>query len=113
LPNSGAYFGRNHLPNQTVSAYEYIIALCAGKAAVDRWYGWKAESDNNWRNSDDHKKAHEAALKVSEGDAVAAAHLMKWGERMADVIIEKYWGESFHEAARALIENGTLKVAMR
>ena len=61
--------------------YEYIIALCAGKAEVDRWYGWKEENDEAWRGSDDYREANQVALKVSEGDAVAAAHLMKWAER--------------------------------
>ena len=73
----GDNFGGTRLPNQTISAYEYMIACCAGKAAVDRWYGWKADSDENWRASDDYRKAYGAALQVSEGDTVAAAQLMK------------------------------------
>jgi hypothetical protein len=102
-------FGATRLPNQTVSAYGYIVALCAGKAAVDRWYGWKAKNDEAWRASDDHKKAYEAALQVSEGDAAAATHLVKWGERRAELIIERYW-EKFPAVVEALVERGKLKV---
>jgi hypothetical protein len=79
---------------------------------MDRWYGWKAKSDKNWRASDDHKKAYETALQLSEGDAVAAAALVKWGERMADVIIERHW-DQFSGAVEALVERGKLKVYMK
>lgn len=107
----GDNFGVTRLPKQTVSAYEYMIACCAGKAAIDRWYGWKAKNEENWRASDDYRKAYETALQRSEGDAVAAAHLMKWAERMADVIIEKHW-DQFPGAVEALVERGVVKVSM-
>ena len=47
---------------------------------------------------------------VSEKDTVAAVQLVKWGERMADVIIARHWGE-FPDAVEALVENGRLTVA--
>lgn len=65
-----------------------------------------------WRGSDDYREANQVALKVSEGDAVAAAHLMKWAERMADVIIESHW-DQFPSAVEALVEHGKLTVGMR
>jgi hypothetical protein len=47
-----------------------------------------------------------------EGDAVASAHLMKWAERMADVIIDRHW-DQFPGAVEALVERGRLKLFMR
>ena len=41
---------------------------------------------------------------------MAAAHLLKWAERMADVIIKKHWDE-FPDAVEALVEKGKLTVA--
>ena len=102
-------FGCNWIPDQEVSPFAYIIACCAGKAAVDRWFGWKVKSDESWRNSDDHKRAYRVALKVSEGDHRASLLLVEWGERMADAIVEKHWGQ-FHDAACELVERGKMKV---
>jgi hypothetical protein len=48
------------------------IACCAGKAAMDRWYGFKAKSDENWRASDDYQQAHAIALKLSGYDLLGA-----------------------------------------
>ncbi len=84
-----------------------IIASCAGKAAIDKWYGWKAEGDQNWRASKDYSDAFAAALKVSDGDEQAAALLVTWGERMADALVEAQW-PSVHRLAFALLEKDQL-----
>jgi hypothetical protein len=102
-------FGCNWIPDQEVSPFAYIIACCGGKAAVDKWYGWKAKNDESWRASDDCKRAYRVALKVSEGDHQAALLLVEWGGRMADAIVEKHWGQ-FHDAACELVERGKMKV---
>jgi len=105
----GDDYGRTHLPDQTMNAFEYLIACCSGKAAVDRWFGWKSEPDEAWAQSDDHKRAYHAALRVSEGDHSAAAILLRWAERMADTLIERHW-DQFPDAVRALCERATLRI---
>jgi hypothetical protein len=105
----GENFGCTNLPKQKVNPYQFIIASCGGKAAVDRWYGWKSKSDENWRASDDYKKSLKVALWLNEGDTLAAEALLKWGERVADTIIEKHW-DQFPGIVEALVERGKSKV---
>ena len=107
----GDGFGRTRVPSQDVDdALGYIVALCAGKAAVEKWHGYKKPNDKAaWRKSDDHCRAYEAALKVSNGSHSAASLLMKWAECVPDSLVEAHWHE-LHEPARLLAEKGTLKV---
>jgi hypothetical protein len=67
---------------------------CAGKAAIDKWYGWKAQSDDAWKASKDHAEAFAAALQLSDNDADAAELLVKWAERRANVVVEQQWAQS-------------------
>jgi hypothetical protein len=106
----GENFGCCTLPAQDIDdAYSFIIALCGGKAAIDKWYGYKTPNDEAWRKSNDHGKAYAVALRVSRGDHTAASLLMKWAERMADSLIEAHW-HKLHEPARMLAEKGKLTV---
>ena len=107
----GDNFGRTRVPPQDIDdLLGYIVALCAGRAAVNKWRGYKTTGDEaGWRKSKDRALAHEAALKVSKGDHKAALLLMRWAERMADSFVEAHWHE-LHEPARLLAEKGTLKV---
>lgn len=94
---------------QDLNALDYIIAMCSGKAAVDKHFGWKVESaeDENWRESKDRKDALTAALKVSEGNAEAAEILVTWGELMADSLVEREWPR-ITKLAGAVVERGKL-----
>lgn len=94
---------------QEFNALEYIIAMCAGKAAMDKHFGWRVESakDQNWHESDDHKDALTAALKVSDGNPEAAEILVQWGEAMADSLVEREWPR-ITKLAGAVIKLGKL-----
>jgi hypothetical protein len=35
---------------------------------------------------------------------------MEWAQRVAETIIEQYWGEQMFSAASALVESGKLEV---
>ena len=106
----GDDYGHCTLPAQDVDPFDYIIALCAGKAAVDHWYGWKAPGyEENWHKSKDHGMAYRAALKVSGDDHESAALLMKWAERRADIIVKERWSQ-LEKLAHALVDNGKLTV---
>src|SRR5437868_7071111 len=66
---AGESFGRTRLQPQTVEALDYIVALCAGRSAVNKWYGYRTPNDKAaWRKSDDHRRAYKAALTVSGDD---------------------------------------------
>src|SRR5438105_1588623 len=45
--------------------FEMLVAACAGKATMDRFYGYKAKSDKNWRASEDYRQAFQFALQLS------------------------------------------------
>jgi len=92
---------------QKVEALDFIVACCGGKAAVDQLYRAKATTDKNWQASKDHADAFRVALHVSDGDAQAAELLVKWGERMADVVCLRLWPQ-IHKLAFALLEHGSL-----
>jgi hypothetical protein len=110
----GENFGRTRVPPQDVDdALGYVVALCAGKAAVAKWQGYSTPNDKAaWRKSDDHRRAYKAALKVSQGNHKGAGLLLKYAEHMADVFVEAHWHE-LHEPARLLAERGELKVVKR
>jgi hypothetical protein len=106
----GENFGRCKLAAQDLNQRSiFIIALHAGRAAVDRWYGWQTRRDEAWLASDDHAKAYKVALQLSNGSHTAAGHLMSWAQRMAADYINKHFAE-LHEPARLLAERRTLKV---
>ena len=74
-------------------AKQKAIACCAGKAAMDRWDGRKADAGNNWEASNDYKQAYNIALKQSGGDSLGAEYLMSYFERRAEVIVERQWAK--------------------
>ena len=96
---------------QTIEALHYIIALCSGKAAVDRWYGWKTPTDDNWLKSQDQRRAFRAALQLSSNDPVCARMLMKWAEKRADILIADQW-QRIKDTALTLLERGKLGSGM-
>jgi hypothetical protein len=99
--------GSTTLPKQTVNAFHLIVAKCAGKASVDKFYGWRSPNEDNWRGSEDFKTACRVALSVSQGDHRAAALLVQWGGLVADKLIDVYWSEICPEVVR-LVEHGRL-----
>jgi hypothetical protein len=86
---------------------ELILACCAGKSAMDRWYGWKAKTDENWRASDDYKHARSLALRLNDGDEQGAELLVAWLERRAELLVEKQWPR-IHKLAFALLDREKL-----
>jgi hypothetical protein len=74
---------------------------------MDKWYGWKAKSGDNWKASKDHAQAFAAALGFSDNDAEAAELLVAWAERRADVIVDQLWAQ-IHKLAFALLEHDSL-----
>src|SRR5262249_13930775 len=44
---------------------QWAIVSCAGKSAMDRWYGYRAKSDENWYASDDHRRGFKYALELA------------------------------------------------
>jgi hypothetical protein len=79
-----------------------IIACCAGRAAVDRCYGYKAKDDSNWKASDDYAQARECALQLNDGDSEGAELLVAWLARRAELLVEKQWPQ-IQRLGRALL----------
>jgi hypothetical protein len=48
------------------SHFRSIIAWCAGKAAFDKLYDYKAERDEAWRGSQDYRQAFDYTLQLNE-----------------------------------------------
>lgn len=92
---------------QEVNGFDYMIHCCAGKAGVDRLYGYKAQKDTNWKASKDRGDAFAAALHLSNNDTEAAELLVWWAERMAEVLVERQWPQ-VHRLAFALLEHDSL-----
>jgi hypothetical protein len=86
---------------------QLIIASCAGKAAMDRCYGYKAKSDENWRASSDFKAALSYAILLNNGDEKGAELLLSWLARRAELLVERKWPQ-IHKLAFALLENEKL-----
>jgi ATP-dependent Zn protease len=82
---------------------QLIVGACSGKAAMDRWYNYKSESDHNWKQSDDYKTAFKHALQINNGDHEGAERLMAWLERRAELLVEQHWPQ-IHKLAFALLE---------
>jgi len=87
----------------------HIVACCSGKAATDRWYGWKAASEENWLKSRDQREAFRVALQLSGGDALCAGMLMRWAEKRAEILVADHWNQ-LSDAAHTLLERGKLKI---
>jgi len=85
------------------------LRVAQARQRFDKWYGWKAKSDNAWLESKDHSDALAAALRVSDGDNKAAELLVKWGERRADVLVAEQWPQ-IHKLAFALLERNQGKL---
>jgi hypothetical protein len=93
------------------SLVEHIIFCCAGKAAMDRWYGYKASTDTNWKQSADYRNALDSALKLAGGgDEVEAGLWLQIAEHKADKLIAEQWG-SIHRLAFALLDREKLSGA--
>jgi len=92
------------------SLMQLIIACCAGKAGVDRWYGYKASTDTNWKQSADYRNALDYALKLAGGDEVEAGLWLQIAEHKADKLIAEQWG-SIHKLAFALLDREKLSGA--
>jgi hypothetical protein len=86
---------------------QLILANCAGKAAMDRCYGYKAKSDENWRASSDFKAALSYAILLNNGDEKGAELLLAWLERRAELLVERKWPQ-IHKLAFTLLENEKL-----
>jgi hypothetical protein len=82
---------------------ERIMVGCAGRAVMDRLYGYKAKDGAAWRASSDYKQAFKMALQLNDGDSLGAELLMAWLERKTDLLIEKLWPH-VHKFAFALLE---------
>jgi hypothetical protein len=80
-----------------------IITCCAGKASIDRRYGYKAQDYLNWRASDDFRQARLYALQLNDGDAEGAELLLSWLARRAELLVEKQWAQ-IQKLAFALLE---------
>jgi hypothetical protein len=87
-----------------------IIAGCAGKAAMDKWYGYKAKSDENWRASNDYKQAFNYALQINNGDHEGATLLIRWLSRRAEVLVKRHWSQ-INALASELLERSKLSGA--
>jgi hypothetical protein len=72
---------------------QYAIRACAGRAAMDKVWGYKPSDDRNWRASKDHAQALECCLTIADGDAEAAEYLLAYSLRRAEILVEKHWGE--------------------
>jgi hypothetical protein len=88
--------------------FEHIICCCAGKAAMDRWHGYKASTDESWRASDDFRQAFSYALEVN-GDRESAESLVQWLLRRTEVIVERQWPR-IQRLAAALCDSGAMNV---
>jgi ATP-dependent Zn protease len=88
---------------QRETLLQHIICCCAGRAAKDRWYGYKAQSDENWKASSDYAQALSCALQLSDGDRTAARLLVDYALRRADLLVEKHWPQ-ISRLAFALLE---------
>jgi len=99
--------GCTQLAPQTVDGFHYMIALCCGKAAVDKWYGWRTSRDENWLKSQDQRKAFRIALQLSGDDPICAGMLMRWAEKRADILIADQW-QRICGTALTLMERGKL-----
>jgi hypothetical protein len=74
---------------------------------MDKWYGWKTKSDENWKASKDHAEAFAAALWFSDNDAEAAGLLVKWGSAWRTLLLSNS-GRRFAKLAFALLEHDSL-----
>jgi ATP-dependent Zn protease len=95
---------------QREGLFRLVVASCSGKAAMDRWYGWKSKSDDNWRASDDFKQAFKLALQINGGDEKGAELLIAWLARRAELLVERHWPQ-IHNLAFALLEREKLSGA--
>jgi hypothetical protein len=75
------------------SLMQHAICCCAGKAGVDRLYGWKATRDTNWKASDDYRQALQYCLQLNGGDTEAAELSLALAMRKAEKLVEAHWGE--------------------
>jgi hypothetical protein len=90
--------------------FRLIIASCAGKAAMNIWYGYAAKSDENWKASEDYKQALFYTLEINKGDREGAELLLDWLARRAEVIVKRRWPQ-IHKLAFALLDREKLSGA--
>src|SRR5262245_7075770 len=58
------------------AVFRLIVAGCGGRAVMDRFYGYKAKSDANWKASSDYKNSFRLALEITGGDREGAELLV-------------------------------------
>lgn len=90
------------------SLMEMIIVACAGRAAMDRFYGRKAQREDNWKASDDFQSAFSLALQLNDGDSEAAMSMLAWLQRRAELLVERNW-PAIQRLGTALVERGKIK----
>lgn len=90
----GCYTPAKWTPECSVREREFrlqqIIALQAGRAAIDHLHGCEHEWPN-WDESADRRASWKLALWLSDGDQVAAEHLLRYAARRAELLVEKLW----------------------
>jgi hypothetical protein len=80
-----------------------LISDAAGKAVEDRRRGFVEQDWQSGRCGGDYERAVKTALHLSGGsDRIAAEHLVRWGECMARMIIERHWLKVERLAAAAV-----------
>ena len=79
-----------------------LIAYCAGEATHAHFFGRNWENAS-WRRSHDYRQALKHALALSGQDLEAAELLVKWGQRIASVLVAGLW-DDIHKVAFKLLE---------
>jgi hypothetical protein len=74
---------------------------------MDRWYGYKAKSDENWRFSDDFRQGFSYAMDLNDGDSLGAELLLRWLERKTELFVEAEW-RRIQRLAAALCDVGKI-----
>ncbi len=94
-------------PEYGVSEREFrlqeIIILQAGRAALDHLNNCKHYYDD-WEAGNDHKLSWKRALWLSDGDEVAAGHLLAYAMRRAELLVDKLWPQ-IYKLAFTLLEH--------
>ena len=72
---------------------QHAICCCAGRAAMDKVYGYKPKDDRNWRASEDRAQAMQCCLTIADGDEESAGYLLAFALRRAEMLVERHWPE--------------------
>jgi hypothetical protein len=74
---------------------------------MDRWYGYKASTHENWRSSDDFRQARLYALQLNDDDSEGAELFVAWLSRRAELVVERKWSQ-IQKLSHALLEFGKI-----